>query len=214
MTAELKERPRQMLEFIERYLEQHGYPPTVREIGKAVGISSTSHVTYYLDQLEAQEYIVRERSVSRGIRLLVEEEEPEPQGEREMVSIPFLGQIVAGLPLSSETLPGTEKVEVSRALLNRDVSKLFALKVKGDSMIDALVRDGDLVILCKQEEVNNGEMAAVWLDDRDEMTLKYYRHDGDEVTLIPANPTMEPIPVPAEHVHVQGKVVLVIREIK
>ena len=100
MTVELKERPRQMLEFIERYLDKNGYPPTVREIGKAVGISSTSHVTYYLDQLEAREYIVRERSVSRGIRLLVEEEEPEPEmepEERELLSIPILGQIVAGV---------------------------------------------------------------------------------------------------------------------
>ena len=111
-------------------------------------------------------------------------------------------------------MPGTETVEVSRALLNRDVSNLFALKVQGNSMIDALVRDGDLVVLCNQEEVNDGEMAAVWLDDRDEMTLKYYRRDGDQVTLIPANPTMEPFPVPAKHVHVQGKVVLIIRELE
>ncbi len=213
MAKKLKELPRQILEFIEDYVEANGRPPTVREIGKGVGISSTSHVTYYLDQLEAQKWIEREPSVSRGIRLVSQDQLTDAEPERDLVRIPYLGYIVAGQPLSSEALAGDEEIELSRALFGRDVSDLFALRVQGTSMIDALVGDGDLVILRRQEEVANGEMAAVWLDDRDEMTLKYYRREGNQVQLVPANPTMEPLPVPAQHVQVQGKVVMVIREL-
>ncbi len=213
MAKKLKELPRQILEFIEDYVEANGRPPTVREIGKGVGISSTSHVTYYLDQLEAQKWIEREPSVSRGIRLVSQDPLTDVESERDLVRIPYLGYIVAGQPLSSEALAGDEEIELSRALFGREVSDLFALRVQGTSMIDALVGDGDLVILRRQEEVANGEMAAVWLDDRDEMTLKYYRREGNQVQLVPANPTMEPLPVPAQHVQVQGKVVMVIREL-
>ncbi len=213
MNPQLKEQPQKILDYIQQHVERIGYPPTVREIGEAVGITSTSHVTYYLNQLEEQGYIARENRVSRGIRVLEAEEEPVAE-VRETLSVPYLGYIGASQPIAYEPLAGDETVELSQALLGRDVSDLFALTVQGDSMIDALINDGDLIILRDQEEVNNGELAAVWIEDPGETTLKKYYREGNQVRLQPANPTMDPIYVPANNVHVQGKVVMVIRELE
>ena len=121
--------------------------------------------------------------------------------------------IVASAPIPVEPLSGSETLEINRALFGRDPSGLFALKVQGDSMIDALVNDGDTVILRHQERVENGEMAAVWLNGEASTTLKKVYYEGDQVRLQPANPTMAPIYVPTDDVQVQGKVVLVIRQL-
>lgn len=213
MSRKLKEQPQKILDFIRKHVEEMGYPPTVREIGEAVGISSTSHVTYYLKQLEEQGYIAREDRVSRGIRLLETEQEAVEE-RRDVLSVPYLGYIGASQPIAYEPLAGDETVELSQALFGGDVSDLFALTVQGNSMIDALINDGDLIILRAQEEVNNGEMAAVWIEDPGETTLKKYYREGTRVRLQPANPTMDPIYVPANNVHVQGKVIMVIRELE
>ncbi|MGC9399454.1 MAG: transcriptional repressor LexA [Anaerolineae bacterium] len=218
MVAKLKARPQKILNFIGRYMQETGYPPTVREIGEGVGISSTSHVSYYLNKLEEANYLVREPGISRGLRLT-------PQGKaaltvaldvfEEMVAIPYLGYIGASTPIPYESLAGDETVELSRALFGRDTSDLFALTVEGNSMIDALIHDGDLVVLRQQERVENGQMAAVWLDDPGETTLKkvYYEEDH-RVRLQPANPHMEAFYEPADNVRVQGKVVMVIRRLE
>ena len=147
MNAELKQKPQQILDFIKSYRQEHDYPPSLREIGGAAGISSTSHVTYYLDQLENKGYIARESGVSRGIQLLEEEEFSSPTRAEQTVSIPYLGYIVASAPIEVEPLPGDETVEISQALFGRDTSDLFALTVQGNSMIDALINDGDMVII-------------------------------------------------------------------
>ena len=216
MNAELKQKPQRILDFIKAYRDEHAYPPSLREIGGATGISSTSHVTYYLDQLEEKGYIARDNGISRGIQLLATEETPFTPSTymaEEVVSIPYLGYIVASAPINVEPLPGDETVEISQALFGRDTSNLFALTVQGNSMIDALINDGDLVIIQQQERVENGQMAAVWLDDPGETTLKKLYYEGDQVRLQPANPTMEPFFEPAENVRVQGKVVMVIRQL-
>ncbi len=225
MTKPLSERQQKVFTFIKNYLEVNGYPPTVREIGKGVGIASTSLVSYYLRGLMEHGYISRGTAVSRAIRLTAEEEMgdtflsemPDTLPVAAMVDtlpVPFLGYIVASAPIPVEPLPGNETVEISRALFGRDADNLFALRVKGDSMIDALIGDGDTVILRHQERVENGEMAAVWLtNNAGETTLKKVYYENDMIRLQPANPTMGPIMVPARHVQVQGKVVMVLRRL-
>ena len=211
MTEKLPERQRKVFTFIKKYVEDRGRPPTVREIGEGTGVNSTSLVSYYLKWLEQRGLIERDSAVSRGIRLT---SEAAGGAVGELIPIPFFGYIVASEPIPVEPLPGTETVEISRALFGRDVSDLFALEVQGDSMIDALIHDGDTIILRHQERVENGEMAAVWINnDPGETTLKKVYYEGKLVRLQPANPTMDPIYAPAEQVQVQGKVVMVIRRL-
>ncbi len=214
MGKKLSERQAKALNFIESYIQVNGFPPTVREIGEGIEVASTSLVSYYLEGLEKKGYITREPSVSRGIRLrLGDNFEPTdfPLND-DVIEVPFLGYIVASAPIPVETLPGTETVEISRALFGRDAAHLFALRVKGDSMIDALIQEGDTVILRQQSRVENGEMAAVWINN-EETTLKKIYYEGRQIRLQPANPTMDPIYAPAENVQVQGKVVMVIRQL-
>ncbi len=216
-----EERKLAILRYIYRYQQEHGTAPSVREIGEAMGLNSSSHSHRYLQQLEQAGLITRRPKVARSIRLteagrrLVESRPAPPPllDTGEVVSIPFLGYIVAGEPLPSEPLSGEETVEISRSLLGPLDDDLFALRVRGDSMIDALIGDGDLVLFRKQERVENGEMAAVWVLDRQETTLKRIYWEGDRVRLQPANPTMGPIYERADNVRVQGKVMLVVRQL-
>ncbi len=226
----LGDRHRKILEVLESFQEKHGYPPSIREIGKRTGISSTSVVNYYLDQLDEMEYIERVRNVSRGVRLLKtlagpvqkmqDMAEAVQQAAENLLQIPVLGRIVASAPVP---IPSSDfsyydaesMVDVARSLLpTRDASGLFALEVQGDSMIDAMVNDGDLIILTPAEQASNGEMVAVWLSDKDETTLKYFYQEDNRVRLQPANPTMGPIYIDdPDTLQVQGKVVMVIRQV-
>ncbi len=229
----LSERHRKILTFLDEYQQQFGYPPSIREIGEKTGITSTSVVNYYLDQLEKSGYIERESHISRGIRLvkglpelgasvgarLAKAASKAVAAVDEMLRIPVVGRIVAGLPVP---IPSSDfsyfdpetGIDIARSMLpvREKTSDLFALEVQGDSMIDAMVNDGDIVVMRRAQEAKNGEMVAVWLRDRDETTLKYFYLEDGHVRLQPANPTMKPIIVqdPAT-VQVQGKVVLVIR---
>jgi len=215
MDEHLSERQRGILEFVSEYIEGNSYPPSIREIGAAVGISSTSVVSYNLRRLEETGYISRDREISRGLT---------PTARAQMmpeavVRLPLLGRIVAGepipVPASDFPLMGDETIELTRDILG-DPEGLYALQVEGTSMIDALVHDGDIVVMRHQQQVENGEMAAVWLRDRGEMTLKrFYQEEGGRVRLQPANPTMRPIYVDDPRlVEVQGKVVMVIRQLQ
>jgi SOS-response transcriptional repressor, LexA len=140
-------------------------------------------------------------------------------GLGEIVSVPLLGDIAAGEPIpvpsSDFSLLGVEEtIELTRSIVG-DPQDLYALRVRGNSMIDAMVHDGDIVIMRPAEEVANGEMAAVWLRDREEATLKRVYWEGGRVRLQPANPTMEPIYVDdPRQVQIQGKVVMVIRQVR
>ena len=202
-----------MVVFIRQFIAEHQFPPTIREIGGKVGISSTSVVKYNLDILERKGVINRNREISRGIRLT-----DELTGRAaELVRVPLLGRIAAGTPIpvpDADFSPfGYEaSIELTRDIV-KDAKNIYALEVEGDSMIDALIHDGDVVVMQHQERVENGELAAVWLRDRGETTLKRFYLEGDRVRLQPANPTMKAMFYPAENVRVMGKVLLVIRQL-
>jgi repressor LexA len=215
----LSERQRGILEFFYEFQQENNFPPTIREIGKAVGISSTSVVNYNLSRLEDMGFIERERTVSRGIRLLDPALTLFHEGAaavKDLIEVPLVGRIVASEPApvpgsDFEYMPG-EYIPLARGLL-KDESDLFALQVQGDSMVDALVDDGDIVIMRRQAQAENGDMVAVWLPEREETTLKQFFLEKSRVRLQPANPFMDPIYVDARDVEVQGKVVLVIRQL-
>ena len=217
---ELSPRQKQILRFIETFYTTRGYPPTIREIqgqlkpassGKPV---STSVVDYNLNILEERNHIRRNRHISRGIELV----NLPGNGANNRVAIPVLGQIAAGTPIEvpDDLVEGefAENVEISTDLLPQRTDNLFALRVKGKSMIDALVDDGDLVVLRRQETAENGEAVAVWLKDERETTLKLIYREGPRIRLQPANSTMDPIYTRAENVEIKGRLVSVHRTIR
>lgn len=208
----ISERQKSILEFIREHLGDNGYPPTIREIGRAVGISSTSVVNYNLNRLEEQGHLSRERDVSRGLRLSADA--PNLVPPLGTVRVPLAGPIAAGEPISigEGVFDEEDAIELTRDLLPQH-DNLYALQVRGESMIDAMVNDGDIVIVRHQHEALNGDMVAAWLTDRDETTLKYFFKEADRVRLQPANPTMEPIYVDPAVVQIQGKVLMVVRQI-
>jgi repressor LexA len=213
MARELSERQQKMLEFIREFIGEQQFPPSIREIGEQVGISSTSVVKYNLDALEKKGYIERDPEISRGIRLV-----EELFGRVvDLIQVPLLGRIAAGSPIP---VPDADfspfgydtTIELTRDIV-KDSKNIYALEVQGDSMIDALIHDGDVVVMRHQQKVENGELAAVWLRDQEETTLKRFYLEGSQVRLQPANPTMKPMFYPADEVEVMGKVVCVIRQL-
>lgn len=227
----LNEKHVKVLQIIDTYSAKFGYPPTIREIMERAVLSSTSVVNYYLDQLEEKGYIERDRGVSRGLRVikqygeaLVTTAERVVDTLNELLQIPLVGRIVASKPIpfpDSDFNPydaESSMISIARDMLpepGRNISDLFAMEVRGDSMIDAMVNDGDIVILKKTREARNGEMVAIWLNDNNETTLKYFFDDGDHIRLQPANPTMDPIYInDRSTVEVHGKVVMVVRQLE
>lgn len=210
MAKPLSRRQQLMLDYIERFLEENTYPPTIREIQRDLNISSTSVVDYNLNILEQRNLIRRNRNISRGIELL-----NRVNPARNLVRVPVIGQIAAGqpIPVLDEIIPDetTEHIEISEEMLGKQTEGLFALRVKGESMIDALIGDGDLVILRHQQTCENGDTVAVWLRDEKETTLKRFYHEGEQVRLQPANTTMSPIYTTPDNVEIQGKLVTVVR---
>ena len=231
-TKGLTERQKRIMEVLESFQAQNGYPPSIREICDEADISSTSVVNYYLEQLEDKGYIERDRRVSRGVRLLrplseagnavAHSFQKTAQAINEILQIPILGRIAAGQPMAVpqsdfQYYDPDSMVEVARSLLpaREKAEELFALEVQGDSMIDAMVNDGDIVVMKRSQEARNGEMVAIWLNDRDETTLKYFYLENGRIRLQPANPTMEPIIIDDPGVvEIKGKVVMVIRQVE
>ncbi len=207
---DLSRRQQAILGFIERFLDENDYPPTIRDIQGELGISSTSVVDYNLKVLEGRDLIRRNSKISRGIELVGRQ-----TGRRNVVAIPVIGQIAAGLPIpvpgDLEDSDAAELVELGGELVPDAGRNLFALRVKGLSMIDALINDGDVVVLRAQETCENGETVAVWLKDQRETTLKKFYLEGDKVRLQPANATMDPIYTSASNVEIQGRLVTVLR---
>ena len=207
---DLSRRQRAILDFIEGFLADNDYPPTIRDIQRELDISSTSVVDYNLKVLEERNYIRRNRNISRGIELVGR------SGRRaNTVQIPVIGQIAAGqpIPVPDDAIhaDGGDVIELSADFLPDSGRGLFALRVKGHSMIDALINDGDIVLLRRQQTCENGDTVAVWLKEQKETTLKRFFIDGDRVRLQPANVTMDPILTPAANVEIQGKLVTVVR---
>ncbi len=199
-----------ILNFIRSFLHQRGYTPTVRDIAKGCSISTSSVVQHHLNMLEREGYIHRDPKVFRSIRL-VEQEQPVTR------QVPLLGTIAAGEPLPVPT-PDTwatvpeETVQLTEELI-RGREGIYALRVKGTSMIDALIDDGDIVLMQQTSTVDNGDMAAVWLKRQQEVTLKQIYRDENRIRLQPANRQMEPIYQDPDNVEIQGRVIGIIREI-
>lgn len=231
----LSKRHQKILAFLNKFQEENGYSPSIREIGESINVQSTSLVDYYLKQLEEMGHITREQHISRSICLLKPLEAAQSAVNSiskgmhqaaaaidDLLSIPIMGRIVASEPLPMPAsdvnyFDSESSIEIARSLLpaREKTEELFALEVQGDSMVDAMVNDGDIVIMKRAQQAQNGEMVAVWLDDKDETTLKYFFKEPKRVRLQPANPNMGPIYVdnPAK-LRIMGKVVMVIRQVK
>ncbi|MDP2659632.1 MAG: transcriptional repressor LexA [Dehalococcoidia bacterium] len=208
----LSTKQEKILTYLKQFAAEKGYPPSIREIGKACGISSTSVVKYNLNILQREGYIRRDPEVSRGIDLA------STSPRNRIRHIPMLGVIAAGEPIpvpsdeSWSQSQAAEVVEVSPELLHGK-ENVFALRVKGTSMIDALIDDGDLVLMETTRSADDGDMVAVWLKGQGETTLKRLYREGARVRLQPANSQMKPIYADARDVEIQGRVVGVIRGI-
>jgi len=199
-----------ILDFIRVFLEEKGYAPTVRDIVRGCGISTSSVVQYHLNMLEKEGYIRRDPQVFRSIRL-ADQESPAT------LRVPLLGTIAAGEPLpvpapdTWATVP-EETVQLTEELA-RGRDGIYALRVKGTSMIDALIDDGDTVLMQQVSTVDDGDMAAVWLRREQEVTLKKVYREGNRIRLQPANRQMEPLYQDPENVEIQGRVIGVIRRV-
>ena len=209
----LSDKQNRIMKFLNRFISENGYPPAIRDIQAGCGISSTSVVDYNLDILEKEGYIRRHAEVSRGITII-----NKTAGTESLVSVPVIGMIAAGEPIPVPT-PETwnisavsETLEVPREL-TRNRENVYALRVKGTSMIDALINDGDIVLMQYISSVENGDMAAVWLKADKEATLKKVFVEPQRIRLQPANSEMQPIYADPDNVEIQGKVIAVLRQV-
>ena len=196
-----------IMKYIRDFFDNRGYAPTIRDILKGCSISSTAVVQHHLNVLEKEGHIHRDPEVFRSIQL---------SDKTNLVRIPLLGTIAAGEPIpvpSSDTWnnEALETMELTDELTQG--KEVFALKVKGLSMIDAFIDDGDIVLLQPTNAADDGDMTAAWLKDRQEVTLKKLYRDKNQIRLQPANSQMKPILVEPEKIEIQGKVVGVIRKI-
>ncbi|MFA9403752.1 MAG: transcriptional repressor LexA [Anaerolineales bacterium] len=215
--GKLTDRQRRILDYIQDFTTDNGYPPSIRQIGASVGISSTSVVNYNLNRLVDEGFLDRDKNVSRGIRLT--DKLLRATGNLgDVIRVPMVGRIFASEPVhlpstDSPMFGADEAIEITRDMLS-STDEVFALEVKGDSMIDAMVSDGDIVVMKRDYHWSNGDMVAVWLRDLEETTLKYIYHEGNSIRLQPANPTMDSIIIQdPKHLEVQGKVMLVVRQL-
>lgn len=218
----LTDRQAAVLDFITTHISGSGFPPTIREIGDHLGISSTNGVNDHLKALERKGYLLREDAKSRALRPLFDPDgnvldsslsSDEPQVLDEVYSIPIVGRIAAGAPITAvENVQ--EQVSVGESLIGRP-SDVFGLVVQGDSMIEDGIFDGDYIFVKKQDDARDGEVVAVMVDG--EATVKrLFRERGGVVRLQPSNAAMEPIFVTAEearHTQVLGKVIAVFRRL-
>jgi repressor LexA len=218
----LSERQQAILHFMYNYMQDQGFPPTIREIGEATDINSTSVVNYNLNKLVDAGYLERSDRVSRGLRLVGNipgKTEKKVRSNSNVQRIPLIGAIAAGQPLQvpediAHNIDEDDMLDIPPFLLGGvDASEVFALEVKGESMIDAMISEGDIVLLRHTQTAKNGEMVAVWLPERGETTLKFFYKEGDKVRLKPAHPTMEDIFVDARNCEIRGKVLSVIRRV-
>ncbi len=208
----LSDKQQRMLTFINEFMDEKGYPPTVRDILRGCNISSTSVVDYNLRVLEREGYLHRDSEVSRGIGIT-------DRMKINFVKVPILGTIAAGQPIpvpeadTWDITVSAETLEVATEM-TRGKSGVYALKVRGTSMIDALIDDGDIVLMQQTSVADNSEMVAVWLKNEGETTLKRYYREQGRVRLQPANVQLGPIYASPDNVEVQGRVIGVIRQLK
>mgnify|MGYP000887611343 CR=1 FL=1 len=214
-TGDITDRQRRILEAIRDSVATRGYPPSMREIGDAVGLTSSSSVKHQLSALQAKGYLRQDPNRPRALDVVMPDEQPEVDAAAELsssrsderiVDVPLVGRIAAGGPILAD-----QQVEDVFALprqLTGD-GELFMLNVSGDSMIDAAICDGDWVVVRRQQTAENGDIVAALLDD--EATVKTFRRRDGHVWLIPHNPAYTPID--GTHAQIMGKVVSVLRKI-
>jgi repressor LexA len=196
-----------ILEYIKTFRQKNGYSPSVREVAQHCGINSPSVVQYHLNHLEQAGFITKGKDKSRSLGIVGETEET--------VLVPLLGIIAAGQPI---WVPSVDKwgVEAQRMIgvpreATRGKTDPFALQVRGNSMVDAMIADGDIVILEQIEDVKDGDVVACWLENEQEVTLKKIFFENEKVRLQPCNPYMLPVYHDRENIRVQGRVMAVLR---
>jgi repressor LexA len=197
----LTKRQREILDYLNEFIQQHGYAPSLEEVGRRFGLSSLATVHKHLTNLQEKGFIKRAWNRSRSVELV----QTKPGGRA--VELPLLGFVAAGAPI--EAIASNETIAVPEDLVGK--RDTYVLRVKGDSMIDEQIRDGDFVIVEDRKTAENGEMVIALLASTDVTLKKFYRENG-HVRLQPANPTMQPIIVPAEQLQVQGVVIGVMRK--
>ncbi|MBM4447185.1 MAG: repressor LexA [Chloroflexi bacterium] len=203
----VSETRQRILKFIRSFFEGRGYAPTVRDILKGCNISSTAVVQHHLNILEREGHIHRDPEIFRSIQLL---------DRKSAVRVSLLGNIAAGEPIPVPDSDTWENEAVETLELTEELTqgkKVYALKVKGLSMVDALIDDGDIVLMEPANTADDGDMVAVWLKDKHEVTLKRLFQEQQIIRLQPSNSQMEPLYANSQDVEVQGKVVGVIRRL-
>ena len=202
----LTKRQNDILTFIKEYMVKYGYPPTVREIGSALGVSSPATIHAHLTNLETKGFIKKQESKNRAIELLVENEFAKT--DENTIEVPLLGTITAGNPI--EAIENPDEYFSLPSYLVPNNKEVFTLKVDGESMINAGILDGDVVIIAKQNIAHNGEIVAA-MTEENEVTLKRFYKEKDHIRLQPENDTMAPILLP--NATILGKAIGLYRQI-
>ncbi len=197
----LTKRQREILDYLQEFIQHHGYAPSLEEVGRQFGLSSLATVHKHLTNLQEKGFIRRSWNRSRSVELL-----PARVGQRAL-ELPLLGYVAAGAPI--EAVASNETIAVPEGLVGKHES--YVLRVRGDSMIDEQIRDGDYVIVEDRRTAENGEMVIALIGGADVTLKKFYRENG-RVRLQPANPTMRPLFFDPAHVQLQGVVVGVMRK--
>jgi repressor LexA len=198
----LTKRQREILDYLNEFIQQHGYAPSLEEVGRRFSLSSLATVHKHLTNLQEKGFIRRAWNRSRSVELLPS------RGAGRAIEVPMLGYVAAGMPI--EAVVGNETIAIPESLLSgrRDT---YVLRVRGDSMIDEQIRDGDWVVVEDRKSADNGEMVIALIGGQDATLKKFYRENG-RIRLQPANPSMQPIYLDPDHVQIQGVVVGVLRK--
>jgi len=208
MKKRLTDRQEEILRFIQQFRNENGYPPTLREIGRKFNIVSTFGVKRHLEALEKKGYLNIESNASRGISLQPSDEFPQFERNDNFAKVPIIGRVAAGSPITAiENVEGSLIIDPS---FMKSTDNCFALRVKGDSMINAGIFEGDLVVVLPKNEAANGETIVAMLED--EVTVKTFENKNNKVRLIPENDNYKPIDVTGrKDFSIVGKVVGVVR---
>ncbi|MCG6955124.1 MAG: transcriptional repressor LexA [Gemmatimonadetes bacterium] len=199
----LTKRQKEILDYIDGFIEDRGYAPSFEEIAESFGYASLATVHEHLSNLERKGYIRKAYNESRSIELV------RPDNGAPTVALPLMGTVAAGLPI--EAIPDTESLAVPPDMVRRQREN-YVLRVEGNSMIEEQIRDGDYIVVQAQPTAEDGEMVVALVGGDSATVKKLYREAGNRIRLQPANPTMEPIIVEADDVRIQGVVVGVIRK--
>ena len=209
MAKPLTARQRQILDCIDQTMRERGYPPSVREIGEAVGLGSPSTVHSHLNSLQKMGYLRRDPSKPRAIEVRLDAASGAAVDRRPVRHVPLVGDVAAGTDvLAQENVEETMPVPADLT----GEGELFMLRVRGDSMIEAGILDGDFIVARSQNEARDGEIVVAGIPG-EEATVKTFQRSGHEITLLPANPRLEPMVYPANEVQIFGRVVTVMRRL-